>query len=114
VKSITQSLRGLIFLGTPFQGSSAASLGENVRKILKLLTASTQQHTLELLTTDSQRLRQLVRSFADILNKRRMSQEEENRIEAFFCYETLKTSAYGIPLMQVRFLFFLLVTYLRY
>jgi protein SERAC1 len=103
VKSVTQNLRGLIFLGTPFQGSATATLGENVRKILKLFSVSTQQHTLELLATDSQRLRQLVRSFAEILNKRRISQEEEDRIEAFFCYETLKTSALGIPLMQVRF-----------
>ncbi|KAI1764697.1 hypothetical protein GGR53DRAFT_520137 [Hypoxylon sp. FL1150] len=90
-KAITKNLRGLIFLGTPFQGSPSARLAEAARKILKLLKVNTQEHTQRLLGVDSERLDELTRAFPDLLNKRRMSRKPEDKIDAFFCYETLKT-----------------------
>ena len=92
----------MIFLGTPFRGSSAAKWAEIARKVLKVFAVNTQEHTLKLLGVDSERLDELVRAFSDVLGKRRMSQDPEGRIETFFFYETLKTSVAGVGLVQVR------------
>ncbi|KAI1288155.1 hypothetical protein F5Y03DRAFT_98722 [Xylaria venustula] len=92
-KSITKNLRGLVFLGTPFRGSSSARPAEIARKILSLFGINTQEHTLKLLGVDSERLDELTRAFSEVLNKRRMSREAQDRIEALFCYETLQTKA---------------------
>ncbi|KAI1462621.1 Alpha/Beta hydrolase protein [Annulohypoxylon moriforme] len=100
IKSITSNLRGMIFLGTPFRGSSSARLAEVARKIVKLFGINTQEHTLKLLGVDSERLDELTRSFAEHLNKRRVSRDPKDRIEAFFYYETLKTRM-GVGLVQV-------------
>ncbi|KAI3572864.1 Alpha/Beta hydrolase protein [Fusarium oxysporum f. sp. albedinis] len=90
-KSITKNLRGMIFLGTPFRGSSAAKPAEIARRILEFVGIDTQQHTLKLLGVDSDRLNELTRAFPNVLNKRRTSKDPKDRIEAFFFYETLKT-----------------------
>ncbi|KAL5600869.1 hypothetical protein FOVSG1_006899 [Fusarium oxysporum f. sp. vasinfectum] len=90
-KSITKNLRGIIFLGTPFQGSSAAKPAEIARRILKFFGIDTQEHTLKLLGVDSERLDELTKAFPNVLNKRRTSKDPKDRIEAFFFYETLKT-----------------------
>ncbi|RKK63859.1 hypothetical protein BFJ69_g16852 [Fusarium oxysporum] len=90
-KSITKNLRGMIFLGTPFQGSSAAKPAEIARRILKFFGIDTQEHTLKLLGVDSERLDELTKAFPNVLNKRRTSKDPKDRIEAFFFYETLKT-----------------------
>ncbi|KAH7186793.1 hypothetical protein DER44DRAFT_834410 [Fusarium oxysporum] len=90
-KSITKSLREMIFLGAPFRGSSAAKPAEIARRILELVGFDTQQHALKLLGVDSDRLNELTRAFPNVLNKRRTSKDPKDRIEAFFFYETLKT-----------------------
>ncbi|KAI6082266.1 hypothetical protein F4821DRAFT_272559 [Hypoxylon rubiginosum] len=95
-KSIAKNLRGLVFLGTPFKGSPSARPAEAARKILKLFGVSTQDQTLKLLGVDSERLDELTRAFPELLNKRRMSRKSENKIEAFFFYETLKTHSIQI------------------
>ncbi|KAI1770758.1 hypothetical protein F4818DRAFT_252459 [Hypoxylon cercidicola] len=95
-KSIAKNLRGLVFLGTPFKGSSPAWLADVARKILKLFGVNTQDHTLKLLGVDSERLDELTRAFPELLNKRRMSRKPEDKIEAFFYYETLKTQSIQI------------------
>ncbi|KAH8669660.1 hypothetical protein BGZ60DRAFT_528133 [Tricladium varicosporioides] len=99
-KSITKNLRGLIFLGTPFRGSSVAKPAEIARRILEVFGVNTQQHTLKLLGVDSKRLDKLTRAFPEVLNKRRTSKNPEYRIEAFFFYKTLKTS-FGIRSVQI-------------
>ncbi|WYZ42210.1 hypothetical protein EsH8_V_001105 [Colletotrichum jinshuiense] len=99
-KLITKRLRGMLFLGTPFQGSSAAKPAEAARKILKLFNIDTQEQTLKLLGVNSDRLKELTRAFADILGKRRASKDPEDRLDAFFFYETLKTS-WGIVSTQI-------------
>lgn len=88
---IARNLRGMIFLGTPFKGSSAAKLAEIARRILELFGVDTQQHTLRLLGVDSERLDELTRSFASVVGKRRSSKEPSDMLQAFFFYETLKT-----------------------
>jgi len=90
-KSITKNLRGMIFLGTPFRGSPAAKTAEIARRIIDFCGVDTQKHTLKLLGVDSERLDELTRAFPDILNKRRISKDPQDKIEAFFLYETLKT-----------------------
>ena len=60
----------------------------------------TQQHTLNLLGRDSERLDELTRAFPDVLNKRRMSQDPADQIQAFFFYETKKTK-WGAVRVQV-------------
>ncbi|KAI0906495.1 hypothetical protein F4823DRAFT_565723 [Ustulina deusta] len=66
-KSITKNLRGMIFLGTPFRGSSSARPAEIARKILGLFGVNTQEHTLKLLGVDSERLDELTRAFSEFL-----------------------------------------------
>ncbi|EXA29670.1 hypothetical protein FOVG_18861 [Fusarium oxysporum f. sp. pisi HDV247] len=99
-KSITKNLRGMIFLGTPFRGSSAAKPAEIARRILDFFGIDTQQHTLKLLGVDSERLDELTRAFPNVLNKRRTSKDPKDRIEAFFFYETLETG-WGKGLIQI-------------
>ncbi|KAK8137258.1 hypothetical protein PG984_005198 [Apiospora sp. TS-2023a] len=89
---ISKNLRGLVFLGTPFKGSKAANLAEVARKILQSCGIDTQKNTLKLLGVDSDRLSELTRAFANVLNKRRSSKQPSDAIDATFFYETKKTS----------------------
>ncbi|KAF5609139.1 ribonuclease p mrp [Fusarium pseudoanthophilum] len=98
--SIARNIRGMVFLGTPFRGSSAARPAEIVRRVLHLFRVDTQRQTLKLLGVDSERLGELTRAFPQVLNKRRSSNEIDRRIEAFFFYETLKTS-WGVGSVQI-------------
>lgn len=87
-------------MGTPFRGSSWARSAEIVRRILQVFGVNTQEQTLKLLGVDSERLNELTRAFPEVLNKRRISKDPGDRIEAFFYYETLKT-AFGVGSVQV-------------
>lgn len=78
-------------MGTPFRGSSTAKLGEIARRILSVFGVDTQQKTLKLLGVDSDRLNELTRSFSEVLNSRRISNKPDDRISAFFFYETQNT-----------------------
>ncbi|KAF5555928.1 ribonuclease p mrp [Fusarium phyllophilum] len=98
--SITRNTHGMVFLGTPFRGSSAAKPAEAVRRVLQLFKVDTQQQTLKLLGVDSERLDELTRAFSQVLNKRRTSKDIDLRIEASFFYETLKTR-WGIGSVQI-------------
>jgi hypothetical protein len=90
----------MVFLGTPFRGSSAAKPAEAVRRVLQLFKVDTQRQTLKLLGVDSERLGELNRAFPQVLNKRRSSKDIDHQIEASFFYETLKTS-WGVGSVQV-------------
>ncbi|RBR09691.1 hypothetical protein FVER53590_11729 [Fusarium verticillioides] len=98
--SIARNTRGMVFLGTPFRGSSAAKPAEAVRRVLQLFKVDTQRQTLKLLGVDSDRLGELNRAFPQVLNKRRSSKDIDHRIEASFFYETLKTS-WGVGSVQI-------------
>ncbi|KAM0080961.1 hypothetical protein ACKRZS_006861 [Fusarium odoratissimum] len=97
---IAKNVRGIVFLGTPFRGSSVAKPAEVVRRVLDFFGVDTQQQTLKLLGVDSERLDELTRAFPQVLNKRRSSKDIDRRIEAFFFYETLKTS-WGIGSVKI-------------
>ncbi|KAI1019242.1 hypothetical protein LB503_009169 [Fusarium chuoi] len=98
--TIARSIRGMIFFGTPFRGSSVAKPAEVVRRVLHLFKVDTQRQTLKLLGVDSERLDELTRAFPQVLNKRRSYKDTDRRIEAFFFYETLKTS-WGVGSVQI-------------
>ncbi|KAI0436816.1 Alpha/Beta hydrolase protein [Xylaria telfairii] len=100
-KSITKNLRGLIFLGTPFRGSKHAKLPEIVRKVVDFWGKPTQQRTLKLLNPDSEKLDELTRAFPEVLNRRRTSNDPTDKIRAYFFFETLSTSAFGISIKVV-------------
>ncbi|KAF4464586.1 ribonuclease p mrp [Fusarium albosuccineum] len=98
--SVTKHLRGMIFLGTPFRGSSIAKLAEIARRVLDFFKVDTQQHTLKLLGVNSERLDELLKAFSDILYKRRQSAKSEDQLEVFFFYETLRTWV-GVRSIQI-------------
>ncbi|KAI0542086.1 Alpha/Beta hydrolase protein [Xylaria digitata] len=100
-KSITKNLRGLVFLGTPFRGSKHAKLPEIVRKVVDFLGKSTQQSTLKFLDPDSEKLDELTRTFPNVLNTRRTSDDPADKIRAYFFFETLSTSRFGMPIQVV-------------
>ncbi|KAN0073090.1 Peptidase S8/S53 domain containing protein [Elaphomyces granulatus] len=90
-KSITRNLRGMIFLGTPFRGSSAMKLAEIASRILRFFGVDIQQHALKRIGADSEHLDELTKVFLDVLNKRKASKDPESKIEVFFFYETMTT-----------------------
>lgn len=94
-KNVVRNIRGLIFFGTPFR-----SPAESARKILEWIGVETQEQTLKLLGVDSESLKELTRAFANMLNKRRTSKDTNERIDAFFFYETLPTKI-GLRYIQV-------------
>ncbi|KAF2791859.1 hypothetical protein K505DRAFT_308700 [Melanomma pulvis-pyrius CBS 109.77] len=91
-KELANHLRGMMFFGTPFRGSSTAGPAEIVRRILSVFGVNTQDQTLRLLGMDSERLTQLNYEFPELLRKRLASQTPGSEIKAFFFYESLKTS----------------------
>ncbi|KAI8954916.1 Alpha/Beta hydrolase protein [Xylaria longipes] len=97
-KAIVKNIRGMIFLGTPFRGSVAAGPAENVRRILQLMGADTQEDTLKNLGMNSEKANELTRSFSNLLIKRKRSNDQ---IHAFFFYETLATQIAKWKYVQV-------------
>lgn len=100
-KAIVKNIRGLIFLGTPFRGSVLAGPAESVRRILDLLGVETQDHTLKMLGVNSEKINDLTRTFSNLLITRRMSKNVEDKINAFFFYETLTTRITAFKYAQV-------------
>ena len=100
VQVIAQHTRGLIFLGTPFQGSRGAKPAEFVRRILIAVHFETQEKTLKLLGVDSERLAVLNRAFPDCMRQRMTSKKPEDKIQAMFFFELLKTSGRLVILRQ--------------
>jgi protein SERAC1 len=88
---IAQQLRGMIFLGTPFRGSTLAKPAEIARRILSVFGVNTQESTLKLLGVDSERLKILNVEFPEAMRKRISSKKPDDKIDAVFFYETMKT-----------------------
>lgn len=91
-QEIANHVRGMMFFGTPFRGSSTARPAEIVRKILSTFHVNTQESTLKLLGLDSERLTVLNYQFPELLRKRQSSESAGAAIRAFFFFETLKTN----------------------
>ena len=88
---IARYTQGLIFFGTPFRGSKGAQPVEFARRILSAFGVNTQEKTLKLLGVDSESLTALNAAFQETMRKRYTSKKPEDKIDAMFFYETLKT-----------------------
>ena len=88
---IARYTQGLIFFGTPFRGSKGAQPADMARKILSAFGVNTQERTLKLLGVNSERLNELNVAFQETMRKRYASTKPEDKIDAMFFYETLKT-----------------------
>jgi hypothetical protein len=64
---------------------------EIARRILSAFGVSTQEKTLKLLGVDSEKLGELNEMFPEMMRKRIASHKPEDKIDALFLYETLKT-----------------------
>lgn len=85
---IAKYTRGVVFLGTPFRGSSVADWAERVRRIVNVFY-DTNATSFTDLRLKSETLRRLGEAFPDVLRKRLESSKE--RIEVAFFNEQLKT-----------------------
>jgi alpha-beta hydrolase superfamily lysophospholipase len=88
VSKIAKNIKGMVFLGTPFGGSAVAGWGELIRRIFDVIRRDTDQQTLRTLKPDAHELKDLRKSFPDIIRKRRGKPEA---IGVVFFYERLKT-----------------------
>jgi len=64
--SIRESTRGIIFLGTPHNGSSSAKYGEILAGIARALGRGSDTKLVHALREDSPELMKLARNFSDI------------------------------------------------
>lgn len=88
VSKIAKNIKGMVFLGTPFGGSAVAGWGELIRRVFDVIRRDTDQQTLRTLKPDAHELKDLRKSFPDIIRKRRGKPEA---IGVVFFYERLKT-----------------------
>ncbi|KAH6674237.1 Alpha/Beta hydrolase protein [Halenospora varia] len=93
ISKIAMSIKGMIFLGTPFGGSGGAVWADLARKIFNLVK-KTDQKTLKTLKPDSDDLKSLRTEFPNIVSKRR---EKPEKIGVVFFYERFAT--YGVEIV---------------
>ncbi|KAH7200662.1 Alpha/Beta hydrolase protein [Fusarium oxysporum] len=94
VQVISQHVKGMVFLGTPFSGANAAKWGDLVRKIFNAVK-KTDHNTLKTIKENSVDLKKLGEAFQDVIRKRNGTM---NKIEIKFFYEELDT--YGIRVVE--------------
>ncbi|CAG8006110.1 unnamed protein product [Penicillium salamii] len=87
VEVVSSSVKGIIFLGTPFGGSDKTKWADLVRGILNIMR-QTDQTTLKSLAEDSDELKALETAFGEVMRKRSRG---PNKIECVFFYEELDT-----------------------
>jgi hypothetical protein len=91
IRSVSDKVVGMLFLGTPFYGSPTATWGESFRRVLDLVRRESDRNTLGNLKPDSQTLKPLRDGFPEAIQKRGLS---EAKIGVSYCFEKLKT--YGV------------------
>ena len=91
IRSISEKVVGMLFLGTPFYGSPTATWGESFRRVLDLVRMESDRNTLRNLAPDSQVLKHLCDGFPEAIQKRG---ESDAKIGVSYCFEKLKT--YGV------------------
>jgi hypothetical protein len=89
---IARNIKGMIFLGTPFGGSSAAKWGNLVRRVFNVLKR-TDGNTLQTLIPDSHDLKTLRNAFPDVVKKRNESTDPSEKIGIVFFFE--RHTTYG-------------------
>jgi hypothetical protein len=87
-KAISTSTYGILFFGTPHQGGNVVSLGKLVASIASIVL-QTNKGLLDHLEKNSQLLEQQLDQYAFIANQ----------FDTKFCYETVKTTKYGVSMM---------------
>ncbi|KAF4973364.1 hypothetical protein FSARC_342 [Fusarium sarcochroum] len=87
-QSVFDQVRGMVFLGTPFRGSTVARPAEAIRNVLSWCGVGAQERTLKLLGVDSDKVRSLNEAFSKALRQR---VHAKNPIQAVFFHETLPT-----------------------
>ncbi|KAF2011215.1 hypothetical protein BU24DRAFT_397585 [Aaosphaeria arxii CBS 175.79] len=75
IKSISQKIIGMVFLGTPFYGSKIAGWADVARRIFNLVQR-TDQTTLRNLTLDSKELKDLRFGFPEIVRQRNQTADK--------------------------------------
>jgi hypothetical protein len=71
-QSIFHATRGIIFLGTPHHGSSYASFGKHVARVVKFIRRDTNVSLLRSIEQDSEILERISEDFRTILTRRRL------------------------------------------
>ncbi|ORY19555.1 Alpha/Beta hydrolase protein [Clohesyomyces aquaticus] len=94
LRSVADKIVGMLFLGTPFYGSSIAKWGEAVRRIFDVIRRDSDRNTLKNLQQDSQELKPLRDGFPETIRKRNQS---DAKVAVVFCYELFKT--YGVMIV---------------
>ncbi|KAK5625580.1 hypothetical protein RRF57_001296 [Xylaria bambusicola] len=89
IKQIAACTRGIIFLGTPLQGSGKVKWAEIGVQFAKLVGQDKNKDVLSVLKENSPRLKELADAFGNILRDRAKT---ENQIDVVFFYEQFGTS----------------------
>src|SRR5436853_7234983 len=71
-KSIFHATHGIVFLGTPHHGSSYASFGKHVARIVKFIRRDTNISLLRSIEQDSEILERISEDFQTMLTRRRL------------------------------------------
>jgi hypothetical protein len=90
-QKINKHTQGMIFLGTPFEGSNKANWTKKCRQIIGLFM-ETSKKNLEDLEKGSSTLYELGDAFPTILSKREQPGSSEGRIQTAFFYEQFNTN----------------------
>lgn len=91
VKKIASHTRGMIFLGTPHEGSDLAKWAALGLSFLRLEHGGKATRDLDVLQKESGKLRSLSTAFGMLLRSRGESKETEDKIEIVCFYEEFKT-----------------------
>ncbi|KAH7086933.1 Alpha/Beta hydrolase protein [Paraphoma chrysanthemicola] len=89
LRSISDKIVGMLFLGTPFHGSPTAPWGETIRRLWDIIGRDSDRNTLKSLAKDSQLLKPLRDGWPQVIQKR--GQTKDAKIAVSYCFEKLKT-----------------------
>jgi protein SERAC1 len=95
IKSISSCVRGIIFLGTPLEGSSKAKWADIGQRFAKLVGKDTNQDIVATLQKDSARLRDLRDGFVNFVRSRAEAGAANSKLEVICFFEEFSTT-YGM------------------
>lgn len=98
-QNIPRLTKGVLFLGTPHAGSSAASWAEIGRKILRWCGVSTTKDGLKNLNVGSEKLRLLSEEFGRVLFSRNGSKEACDNLQISCFYEEKATPLFNAQIV---------------
>ncbi|MCJ1426301.1 Serine active site containing protein 1 [Sticta canariensis] len=92
IKNITNCARGIMFLGTPHEGSDKAKWAETGQKFAKMVGKNTNKEMIKVLIEDSIKLSELGVAFLNFLRSRGESKEPGSKVEVVCFFEEYPTS----------------------